>query len=221
MLDKIREALALLDPSDDNHWTAQGLPAMDTVCDLVGERVTRVQVSEAAPGFERPRDDAPAEGQGEPNALPELAGDVTISAEAPIVLDAKEPAPPAEASAPEPVDEREAAEAEAKARVAEIRARQGEARDAIARAQAFVGECDTEIARINTELEKRFPPLSQAEQYKRIVARSREDRRKRVEAERLALRVLHRGGKSPLDRAMASRRGFGLQRPDYFPGEGK
>jgi vacuolar-type H+-ATPase subunit I/STV1 len=46
---KILEVLETLDPSNDEHWTAEGLPRTDAV----GEGVSRGQIQSAAPHFTR------------------------------------------------------------------------------------------------------------------------------------------------------------------------
>lgn len=51
---KIREALSQLDVSNDNHWTADGLPRLDTVKMLAADQsITREHVNAALPGFTR------------------------------------------------------------------------------------------------------------------------------------------------------------------------
>lgn len=50
----IADALAQLDPKNDNHWTASGEPRIDTVKALTGDQtVTRAMVEAANPGFNR------------------------------------------------------------------------------------------------------------------------------------------------------------------------
>lgn len=52
--EKILEALAQLDPLDDDHWTGDGAPRMDAVEKILGDKtVTRKDVFEAAPEFSR------------------------------------------------------------------------------------------------------------------------------------------------------------------------
>lgn len=51
--EKIQAALAQLDPLDDDQWTADGAPKVDTVAELVGGAVTRKDIVEAAPHFNR------------------------------------------------------------------------------------------------------------------------------------------------------------------------
>ncbi len=51
----IKQALESLDPSNDEHWTADGLPLMDVMSELVGGHgnLTRAQVTDASPDFTR------------------------------------------------------------------------------------------------------------------------------------------------------------------------
>lgn len=52
--DKILAGVRQLDTSNDNHWTADGLPRLDTVKMLTGEQsLDRNAVEAAAPGFKR------------------------------------------------------------------------------------------------------------------------------------------------------------------------
>ena len=65
----ITDALSMLDPALDDHWTSDGLPRMDVMCDLVGKTITRQEVTDAAPLFTR---DAPAVGELRPGSEPTL-----------------------------------------------------------------------------------------------------------------------------------------------------
>lgn len=52
--EQVREALTKLDVADSNHWTNEGLPALDAVKAMLdGRKVTRSEVTEAAPMFNR------------------------------------------------------------------------------------------------------------------------------------------------------------------------
>ena len=73
----IKEALGTLDKSNDDHWTADGLPRIDVVSAIVGEKVTRAQISEADPDFTREvktdeNDTPPAETTPPENGTDEL-----------------------------------------------------------------------------------------------------------------------------------------------------
>jgi len=49
----VAEALNMLDPEDDSHWTSRKLPQVDEVEKLMGRSVTRAEIEEAAPDFDR------------------------------------------------------------------------------------------------------------------------------------------------------------------------
>lgn len=51
--EKILAALAQLDPLDDDQWTTDGSPKVETVSGLVGEAVKRQDIVNAAPDFNR------------------------------------------------------------------------------------------------------------------------------------------------------------------------
>lgn len=199
---RILAALAALDPHNDEHWTSVGLPSMAAVIALAGE-VTRRQVEAVAPEFSRTNLVLPAEDEPEqviPTPVPAVAA----------------PTMPAESDHPsEPEDARAAAERAAEARVAELAQAKSAALVRMAAAKAEADQIERDIASVRHELEERFPPLSEAERYQQIVRRSQEERRKRVEQHQAAMAVLGQGARSPLDRAMASRRGWGLTRPSY------
>ena len=53
-MSKILEALSKLDTNNDNHWTADGLPRIETVRMLSGDQgITREQITAEAPDFSR------------------------------------------------------------------------------------------------------------------------------------------------------------------------
>lgn len=47
------EAIGLLDPNNDDHWTATNIPALDHLALLTGAKVSRLEVNQAAPGYNR------------------------------------------------------------------------------------------------------------------------------------------------------------------------
>jgi hypothetical protein len=53
--EEIHEALLGLEPGNNEHWTADGLPRLDAVENLLGASVTRKQVTNAAPDYNRGR----------------------------------------------------------------------------------------------------------------------------------------------------------------------
>lgn len=53
-MSKLLEALGKLDPTNDNHWTAEGLPRLETVRMLAGDQtVSREAITQVAPEFNR------------------------------------------------------------------------------------------------------------------------------------------------------------------------
>ncbi|SDH08255.1 hypothetical protein [Pelagibacterium luteolum] len=67
----IKAALLKLDHGNDDHWTTGGKPAMKVVEEFAGQNVTRAQVEEVAPDFERVTDEAQS---GNRAALTAVAG---------------------------------------------------------------------------------------------------------------------------------------------------
>lgn len=53
--EEIQEALLGLEPGNSEHWTTDGLPRLDAVENLLGASVTRKQVTNAAPDYNRGR----------------------------------------------------------------------------------------------------------------------------------------------------------------------
>lgn len=208
-LKQIRDALAALNPSDDAHWTGQGLPKMEVVCaGLPG--VTRRELAEAAPGFCRtdlsmPDDDEPA-----------VVAPPAVVAEAAMV-DAGVTPDPADPLAPVLAKSatRDAAEAALEARLVAARKLKAEAIARMVAAKAEADQIDRQIAEAQNELDLDFPPLTEAEKYQLIVRRGQQEKMRRVESEQAARAVLGHASKSPLDRAMSAKRGYGLQRPRY------
>lgn len=95
MSEKIIEALSKLDVKNDNHWTADGLPRLDTVKMLANEQgLTREALSTAAPGFTRATATAPAAAQAEPVA-PVTPAPVVDAAAAPAAVVQPVVTPPA------------------------------------------------------------------------------------------------------------------------------
>lgn len=63
-IEKIKAALAQLDPLDDDQWTADGAPKVETVSGLVGESVKRQDIVNAAPDFNREKASAGDDDEG-------------------------------------------------------------------------------------------------------------------------------------------------------------
>ena len=61
MTQLIKDALAQLDVKNDDHWTTEGLPRLDVMKELIGEPVSRADVTSAIAGFSRKTPDVDAE----------------------------------------------------------------------------------------------------------------------------------------------------------------
>lgn len=53
MSSKILEALKKLDPANEAHWTSDGLPRLDVLDQLTGEKISREILTQVAKGFTR------------------------------------------------------------------------------------------------------------------------------------------------------------------------
>lgn len=76
--DKIREILSQLDPLDDDQWTSDGAPKVEVVMSLLGEKVTRQDIVNSQPDFNREKAGKPAETTDEkkdPEVIDEDLGD--------------------------------------------------------------------------------------------------------------------------------------------------
>lgn len=188
MANKIREALAKLDPANDMHWTSDGSPRMDVVEDLVGDKsIKRADVTAAAPAFTRENpvlDPAPA---------------------------AQEPSP-TNPEEPTDLDELEARLAEAEARLAEAEAVANAARRRMLDAQRARDAVIEARDRARPVHENQLGIM----QFLKSQARIREQRAARMRALQEQMggvdpRQLN--GRAPIDQAMAHKRGFGQNRP--------
>lgn len=77
----IKEALASLDALDDEQWTQDGAPKTDVVSELVGHKVSRAEIIEAAPKFSRENmvvEDEEANDKKEPEVETETETEETV-----------------------------------------------------------------------------------------------------------------------------------------------
>ena len=81
MSQRIIDALLKLDVNNDDHWTDEGLPRLDAMKDLLGETVSRVDVTNAAKGFTRKTTDVLTAPNGTTTAQAGAANPVVVQAE--------------------------------------------------------------------------------------------------------------------------------------------
>lgn len=102
----IKQALTTLDPTNDEHWTIDGLPRLDALSAAVGSTVTRKAVNDEAPAFSRtnPSLAPPVPAEAAPPAPAPAAPVAPPVASAPPAPPAPPPAPAAP-PAPAPAEE--------------------------------------------------------------------------------------------------------------------
>jgi len=198
--EEILEAVRALDPHNDEHWTADGMPRLDAVENLLGDNVTRKAVTNAAPDFTRA-------------VASELADALEDSEPAADDYDTEEAVP----SSPEPVQEIDTAsatgseldeddplaegpadfEAELDAGIAEAQQRVSDIQRRLEEGKRLLAEAEEELGKLVDEKNRQFPPMTEAEAIQQF------------QRNELAKRAAARGAggtPSPLDAALAARR---------------
>ncbi|QDP53462.1 MAG: hypothetical protein GOVbin4933_8 [Prokaryotic dsDNA virus sp.] len=212
--EEILEAVRDLDPQNDEHWTADGLPRLDAVENLLGGDVSRKAVTNAAPDFTRAVAqelvDAPENGEP-PVDEPPVEGDSEVADEDEVAE------PEAEQPSPGPTDETDTAtvpddedqnddplaegpadfEAELDAEILEAQEEVNAIRQGLEHGKRMLVEAEERLGRLNDEKDRAFPPMTQAEAIQRF------------QRNELAKRAAARAGgasSSPLDEAMRTAR---------------
>ena len=218
--EEILEALLGLSPGNDEHWTADGLPRLDAVENLLGASVARKQLTNAAPDFNRAMaqsvvDEAASQGDTEqsdtdktqPDAdpqSPEGQGETdmaTADAGGPDDFD-----PLAEG----PGDE----EAELDEAVQEAQDRVSAIQQALEQGKLALAEAEQALTDAVNAKNSAFPPLSAAAAIQQF---QRSEHEKRAAARGVVLGSVA----SPIDAALKARRtNQGRRTPDLFSTKG-
>lgn len=227
MSNKITDALSKLDPANDNHWTQDGLPRLDTIKILAGDpSLTREAVTAAAPDFNREAAQAAAgaaqAGAGTTPAAPTDAAP-PAPASAATGADTTPPAPPAPSESenpvlnPPPLAQDGGDQDDLKARIAEAQLNLSDRQDALQLAKQELSDAQNELARLEAQL-KESPasggnPITAylKQQQKNLEARGA--RKALIKESGLDLKQLAKDLKSPLDAAMERKTNRGGQRP--------
>lgn len=187
----LADALASLDPENDDHWTQDGSPKLETISALVGEKVSRGAITKAFPNLDR---DAARD------AAAKAAEEAAAAA-------AAAPDEPDEPSVEEEVDELQMAVEEAEARMHECRA-------ALDKAQKEMGQAQVEFEKILVEYDKSHPPMSNQEKIMEYLEGQKLERARRAG---ISAALLHRAARevtqAPIDRAYAAKRSRFGKRP--------
>lgn len=215
--EEILEALLGLSPGNDEHWTADGLPRLDAVENLLGASVTRKQLTNAAPDFNRAMaqsvvEEAASQGddveqpdadKAEPDADPQSPEDpsetdtVTAGTGGPDDFD-----PLAEGPGDEE-DMLDASVQDAQDRVSAIQL-------ALEQGRLALAEAEQALADAAKAKNSAFPPLSAAEAIQQF---QRSEHEKRAAARGVVLGSVA----SPIDAALKARRtNQGRRTPDLF-----
>ena len=218
--EEILEALLGLSPGNDEHWTADGLPRLDAVENLLGASVTRKQLTNAAPDFNRAMaqsvvDEAASQGDTEPSDTDKTQPDADPqSPEDPGETDMAT----ADAGGPDdfdplaegPGDEEDmldAAVQEAQDRVSAIQ-------QALEQGKLALAEAEQALTDAVNAKNSAFPPLSAAEAIQQF---QRSEHEKRAAARGVVLGSVA----SPIDAALKARRtNQGRRTPDLFSTKG-
>lgn len=195
MKDAILKALEQLDPSNDEHWTAEGLPSLEAVGKVEGNDLTRLDLTTHANGFSRSiaadlkagRDQRSASAQQKidgAKSLDQLDSPDLDVADAPTDAEARRIELQGNINAlTEAIDEHDLAVSKA----AQMR-------------EGMVKERDEAIKALHAE----FPPLRAAEATRIWLDKQAEQR-----AERAGQQYVVPGGKSPIDQSFVRRTGHG------------
>jgi hypothetical protein len=233
MTQKILDALKALDVANDNHWTADGLPRLDTVKMLAADpTLSREVVDTAAPGFTRtaakdyvlPAPDSAGNGA--------VAATVGEGAPAPATPAVSAAAPPAEEAGATTFSNEQAQQPEVAAtgpatdevpslatELEEVRREIERTRAALVEGNKFLNNLVQKEERLADQLAAVSPkddtPTAIRSYLDAQVAKGNErTARKQLIAESgLDLKALAQDLKSPLDAAMSRKTGRGNQRP--------
>lgn len=192
---EILEALQKLDPTDDTHWTDDGAPRMDALQNLTDDKtLTRAQVNDAAPQFSRPK------AGEEPGVAPPIQA--ASEGNNGLFDDGMDP----EVDGPGEQLTEDQVRAILARRIRDSEAALQASRAATNEARAEERRAEQRVTRATADFQRRFPPISQAENIKQHLA---------SQQQRLMDEVAYRGdnGRGQLDIAMQRRNSRGWSRP--------
>lgn len=227
MSKNITDALSKLDPANDNHWTQDGLPRLDTIKILSGDpSLTRELVTGAYPDFNRETARAAAgtaqAGAGTTPAAP-TEGTPPAPASAATATETQPPAPPAPPESdlpvlnPPAVAEASNEQADLLVRIEEAKVNLSDRQDALQLAKQELVDAQNEVARLEAQLKESSPTNSST--IMDYLARQRQNledrgaRKQLIKESGLDLKQLAKDLKSPLDAAMERKNTRGAQRP--------
>jgi molecular chaperone GrpE (heat shock protein) len=235
----ILTALKALDVGNDNHWTADGLPRLDTVKMLATDQtLTREAVAAAAPGFTRSNavDYTPTEGGGDstaenpaaPPAQPESTADQGAgTGEGDPASQQAANADPASTSTQAQPGQVGGGEGSAASEIEALEEELAETNEEVERIRAFLDEGNRRLKvaqeradKLQAHLDKLTPNVdSHAGAIQAYLASQRKQgelraaRMSAIQESGVNLKELARSLKAPIDAAMGRRTERGGQRP--------
>ncbi|PIX38129.1 MAG: hypothetical protein COZ56_21320 [Armatimonadetes bacterium CG_4_8_14_3_um_filter_58_9] len=222
--EEILEAVMGLSPANDDHWTTDGLPRLDAVENLLGASVTRKQVTNAAPDFNRGHaqslvDEAHDEETAGPTGMDaDNAFDLDTD---PLFLGDQEETDEATAGASGPDDDFDPLaegpgdeEAEMDEAVQEAQDRVSAIQRGLEKGKLMLAEAEQDLANAVNAKNQAFPPLSAAVAIQQF---QHSEHEKRAAARGVTLSQ----ASSPIDMALKARRANqGHRTPDLFSNQG-
>lgn len=210
MKEKIIESVAKLDVANDNHWTADGLPRLDTLrILLMTPSLSREDVESAIPNFKR--GDVVAQNSAQANETPASSNPPTATEEtAPASVHAQETAeelPVLNQALTETVVDLEGLQKE----LEDARANMEEASKVLADAQRNYIQAQNEFAYLENEVDKRIvntegSPIQGYLKQQNADLEDRIERQRAIAESGLTIKDIVTQGRSALDQAFMSRR---------------
>lgn len=196
---KIRGALTQLDPTNDAHWTDDGLPRESVVRDLAADKnITRKEIQEAFPGFQRP-------GSGDEDPL----GDASLGETKDTAQGGPKESPVTVEGLGDPTQNtgelmtEDEVRAILNQRVADAKQALEAAQKAVRDAQANVITAQGDVRKAQDDLLREFPPLTPSQNIKLHLASEQAHRR----------RVAGYGPGEQIDAAFSRSNARGWRRP--------
>lgn len=232
MSKNITDALSKLDPANENHWTQEGLPRLDTIKILAGDpSLTREAVTAAAPDFNRASAQQAAAGAQQAGAgttpaaptkhAPQGAASGP-SASGPSASETPPLAPPAPPESdlptlnPPPLAEVSDAD-NLNARIAEAKLQLSDAQDRLQLAKQDLSDAQNKVSDLEAQLKETSVgaanPITEYLKSQQRVLEERGVKRQLIRESGLNLKELAKQLKSPLDSAMERKNGRGGGRP--------
>lgn len=221
MNQKILDALLKLDINNDEHWTSDGLPRMDAIEAILGDKgISRQQVTAAKPGFSRAVAAAAqaAQAQGEQGSTEPAVQTAPAAAQPPSTTE-PEGTTSKEEDELEVDDTDEPAVAEARHALKEAQKELAELDLARAEVKRLYEEKNAEVDKLTDALEALVGKETVGDAIQGYLARQRQtlqeraDRMNIIRQSGVNLAELGRNLKAPIDAAMARKTGYGGGRP--------